>query len=84
MSVEHLLESGEVAYRTCSCRHCPEIAVGTAGAICGDCEEAGCTTDGCEREDEILAELFPPASDQACTLDCECDYDCDCCREAAP
>ncbi len=58
VSREHLLDPDEVAYRTCSCEHCPEIAIGTAGAICGDCEAAGCTAEGCEREDEILAEWF--------------------------
>lgn len=55
MSTEHLLRPDEVAYRTCACEHCPEIAIGTAGAICGDCEAAGCTADGCEREGEIFA-----------------------------
>ena len=48
-----------LAYRTCACEHCPEIAIGAAGAICGECEAAGCTADGCEREDEIFAEFFP-------------------------
>lgn len=58
MSTEHLLRPEEIAYRTCSCEYCPEIAIGAAGAICGDCEDAGCTADECEREDEIFAEWF--------------------------
>ncbi len=59
MSTEHLLDPEEVAYRTCSCRHCLEITIGTAGALCNDCEDAGCTLGECQREDEIFAELFP-------------------------
>ena len=59
MSTQHLLGPAEVAYRTCVCEHCPEIAIGPAGALCGDCEEAGCTAAECRREDEIFAELFP-------------------------
>jgi len=58
MSVENLLDPDEAAYRTCSCEHCPEIAIGKAGAICGDCEEAGCTPGECQREDEIFAAAF--------------------------
>ena len=58
MSVEHLLDPAEVAYRTCSCEPCPEIAIGQAGALCGDCEDAGCSPDECRREDEIFAEHF--------------------------
>lgn len=73
MSTEHLLRPDEVAYRTCACEHCPEIAIGAAGAICGDCEAAGCTAGhlepndqggftwipgDCEREDEIFADAF--------------------------
>ncbi len=59
MTTEHLLASDEVAYRTCSCEHCPEIAIGQAGARCGDCEAAGCCGSTCQREDEIFAEAFP-------------------------
>ena len=59
MSTESLLASDEVAYRTCSCEHCPEIALGVAGTLCGDCEDAGCTPTECQREDEIFAEFFP-------------------------
>ncbi len=72
MSTEHLLRRDESAYRTCSCRYCSEIAIGTAGAICGDCEEAGCTPGECEREDEIFDGYFgaeeavaPPAREAA-------------------
>ena len=88
MTTEHLLGAGEVAYRTCGCDHCPEIAIGCAGARCCDCENAGCSKDGCELEDEIFAECFPDqeltiaiASDQTCTLDCDCDYNCICYRQ---
>ncbi len=59
MSTEYLLSPDVVAYRTCCCEHCPEIAIGPAGAICGDCEDADCTPGECRREDEIFAELFP-------------------------
>lgn len=58
MSTEHLLPPAASAYRTCACEDCPEIAIGTAGAICGDCEDAGCDADGCERETEIFEEFF--------------------------
>ncbi len=59
MTTEHLLAPDEVAYRTCSCEHCLEIAIGQAGARCGDCEAAGCSSSTCEREDAIFAEAFP-------------------------
>ncbi|MCP3962301.1 MAG: hypothetical protein GY719_31040 [bacterium] len=59
MTVQHLLDPDEVAYRTCFCQHCPELAIGPAGAMCGDCEDAGCTPGECRREDEIFAEFFP-------------------------
>ncbi len=59
MSTEHLHPADEAAYRTCACRYCPEITIGVAGEPCSDCEDAGCTADVCEREDEILAEFFP-------------------------
>ena len=53
------INSDQSGYRPCACEICPEIAIGVAGAVCGDCEDAGCTEDGCEREDEIFAEFFP-------------------------
>ncbi len=59
MTTEQFLDADEVAYRTCSCEQCPEIAVGPAGAMCGDCEGAGCTPAECRREDEIFAEFSP-------------------------
>ncbi len=59
LNTEHLLEADKVAYRACSCDHSPEIAIGPAGVVCGDCEEAGCEPGECQREDEIFEELFP-------------------------
>jgi len=41
-------------YRDCACRDCFDIAVGEKGALCGDCEDAGCSADGdeeCQRDD---------------------------------
>ena len=32
----------ESGYRDCACRDCFEIAIGTPGAMCHGCEEAGC------------------------------------------
>lgn len=29
-------------YRDCACRDCFEIAIGVVGAMCSDCEDAGC------------------------------------------
>lgn len=29
-------------YRDCACRDCFEIAIGEEGALCHECEEAGC------------------------------------------
>ncbi len=58
MSTQALHAPEEVAYRTCACEHCPEIAIGPAGALCSDCEDAGCVSDECQREDEIFAESF--------------------------
>ncbi len=62
MSTEHLHPPEKVAYRSCACRYCPEIAIGTAGTCCGECEDARCTPEGCEREDEIFAEFLPEAA----------------------
>ncbi len=33
-------------YRTCSCRDCFEVAIGEDGALCSDCEQAGCEPEG--------------------------------------
>jgi hypothetical protein len=32
-------------YRPCACRDCFEIAIGNAGAMCHECEDAGCPGD---------------------------------------
>lgn len=32
----------ESGYRPCACRDCMEIAIGTEGAFCWECEEGGC------------------------------------------
>lgn len=40
------LDSG---YRNCACRDCFEIAIGEPGALCSECEEAGCEA-GTEQE----------------------------------
>lgn len=29
-------------YRPCACRDCMEIAIGDDGALCWECQEAGC------------------------------------------
>jgi hypothetical protein len=52
-------------YVHCACRDCFETAVGTAPALCWECDEAGCSPDGecscdVEREPE---EPEPPPSD---------------------
>ena len=36
---EKAMESG---YRSCACRDCFEIAIGEEGAVCHECEKAGC------------------------------------------
>lgn len=33
-------------YRPCACRDCFEIAIGAEGAMCHDCQDAGCTGEG--------------------------------------
>ncbi len=38
-------------YRDCACRDCFEIAIGEEGALCSECEEAGCEA-GAEKECE--------------------------------
>lgn len=41
----------EHAYRDCACRDCFEIAIGVQGALCSDCEEAGCLACDCHNPD---------------------------------
>ena len=39
----------ESGYRPCACRDCFEIAIGDVGALCWECDEAGCEKGGeCE------------------------------------
>lgn len=32
-------------YRPCACRDCFEIAIGEVGALCSECDKAGCEAD---------------------------------------
>ena len=36
---------GQTGYRPCACRDCMEIAIGGRGAMCHECEDAGCNGD---------------------------------------
>lgn len=50
-------EPAQSGYLPCACRDCMEIAIGLTGAMCHDCEEAGCEPDSeCRREPDPEAE----------------------------
>lgn len=51
-------------YRPCACRDCMEIAIGSEGAMCHACVDAGCAGDGeCSAPGAYGGELEPDASE---------------------
>lgn len=68
------VDDGIGGYRNCACRDCFEIAIGRPGAMCHECETAGCELG----EHECDAPGAYGGSDQDCTLDCECEHNCAC------
>jgi hypothetical protein len=59
--------------RPCACRDCFEIAIGIPGAMCGECDYAGCQyEDECSRDD-----AYGDSEDELCSDDsgdCTCLY----------
>jgi hypothetical protein len=66
------IATAESSYRPCACRDCFETAIGIIGALCNECEPAGCTFGegyDCQRYDAYGAE------DDPCPEQCgECIY----------
>jgi hypothetical protein len=53
-----VIESG---YRSCACRDCMEIAIGEPGAMCHECEDAGCPGDrDCQASEAYGGEAEEP------------------------